>query len=152
MRRERIQIPLSLKRAIIGPPAKRRFARWPMVAQLGTCSLVALWFFRGSGPILLRNPIALWFSLGVGGGGVRTPCIPLDPRWPRICEINLYFSRNWSDRIPISMHGVTLVCSEIGTLIKEKMEKGETPVQKKTFVVTEFRPRTVTKMSLQSIV
>ena len=29
--------------------------------------LVALWFFRGSGPVLLRNPIFLWFSGGGGG-------------------------------------------------------------------------------------
>ena len=29
--------------------------------------------FRGSGPVLLRNSIFLWFS---GGGGVRTPCPP----------------------------------------------------------------------------
>ena len=34
--------------------------------------LVALWFFRGSGSVLLRNPIFLWFSRG----GVRTPCPP----------------------------------------------------------------------------
>ena len=27
--------------------------------------LVALWFSRGSGPVLLRNPIASWFSRGI---------------------------------------------------------------------------------------
>ena len=32
---------------------------------------VALWFFRESGPVLLENPIFLWFF-----GGVRTPCPP----------------------------------------------------------------------------
>ena len=31
--------------------------------------LVALGFFRGSGPILLRKPIALGFFRGWGGGG-----------------------------------------------------------------------------------
>ena len=31
---------------------------------------VALWFFRGSGPVLLRNPIFCDFSGGWGGGGV----------------------------------------------------------------------------------
>ena len=35
-------------------------------------SLVALWFFRGSRPVLQRNPIFCDFS-GVGGG-VRTLC------------------------------------------------------------------------------
>ena len=37
--------------------------------------LVAFWFYRGSGPVLLRNPIFCDFS----GGGVRTPVPPLDP-------------------------------------------------------------------------
>ena len=36
-----------------------------------SCSL----FFRGSGPVLLRNPMALRFS----GVCVWTPCPPLDP-------------------------------------------------------------------------
>ena len=41
--------------------------------------LVALWFFRGSGPVLLRSPIFLWFFF-LGGGGGRTPSPPpLDP-------------------------------------------------------------------------
>ena len=35
-------------------------------------------FFRG-GPVLLRNPIFCDFP---GGGGVRTPFPPLDPRMP----------------------------------------------------------------------
>ena len=38
--------------------------------------LVALWFFRGSVPVLLRNPFV------ISQGGVRTPVPspPLDPR------------------------------------------------------------------------
>ena len=44
-------------------------------------SLVALWFFRGSGPVLLRNPIFLWFSRGGGGGGSGPPVPP--PLWIR---------------------------------------------------------------------
>ena len=35
--------------------------------------LVALWFIRGSGPVLLRNPIALCFSGGGGGGTDSCP-------------------------------------------------------------------------------
>ena len=37
--------------------------------------LVALWFFRGSGSVLLRNPIDLTFQEGSG-----PPLPPLDPR------------------------------------------------------------------------
>ena len=33
--------------------------------------LVALWFLRGPGPVLLRNPIFLWFNRE---GGIRIPC------------------------------------------------------------------------------
>ena len=41
-------------------------------------SLVAFWFFRGSRPVLLRNPKFWWFFMG-WGGGVWTPCpLPLD--------------------------------------------------------------------------
>ena len=36
--------------------------------------LVALWFFRGPGQVLLRNPIFLWFFRGV-----RIPCTPPPP-------------------------------------------------------------------------
>ena len=39
--------------------------------------LVAMWIFRGSGPVLLRNPILCDFS----GGGVQTHCPPLPPLW-----------------------------------------------------------------------
>ena len=37
--------------------------------------LAALWFFRGSAPVLLRNPIFLWFFRGNGEGG-PDPCLP----------------------------------------------------------------------------
>ena len=58
------------KRTIIGPQAKRHFngvslaCRWWPNIESG---LVALWLFRGSGPVLLRNPTFLYFS---GGGGL----------------------------------------------------------------------------------
>ena len=73
------KIPLYYERAIIGPPAKRHFNGvslacrwWPYYA----CWLGSLWFFRESGPVLLRDPI---FFVIFQGGGVRTPCPPLDP-------------------------------------------------------------------------
>ena len=45
--------------------------------------LVALSFFRGSGSVLLRNPIFLWFFKGV-----RTPCPPPPPPlWIRSCLV-----------------------------------------------------------------
>ena len=40
--------------------------------------LVALWSPRGSRPVMIRNPIAFWFSRGV-----RTPAPP--PLWIRAC-------------------------------------------------------------------
>ena len=41
--------------------------------------LVVLWFPSGSGPVLLRNPIALYFSRGGGEGAIPTP----PPLWTR---------------------------------------------------------------------
>ena len=49
--------------------------RLQLALQMGFCwgandgstlnvGLVALWFFKGSGPVLLRNPIFLWFFMG----------------------------------------------------------------------------------------
>ena len=62
------------KRAIICSPAKRHLAfRW--CADGGptlNAGLVALWIFRGSGPVLLRNPIFLWFQ----GGPDPLPPLP----------------------------------------------------------------------------
>ena len=46
--------------------------------------LLALWFFRGSSPVLLRNPIFLWFFRGV-----QTPS-PLPPLDPPMIGILLY--------------------------------------------------------------
>ena len=37
--------------------------------------MIPLWFFRGSGPVLHRNPIFLWFFRG-GGGWSRPPVRP----------------------------------------------------------------------------
>ena len=52
-------------------------------------TLVALWFFWGYGPVLLRNPIFLCFFKG---GGVRIPCPLLDPRMCCSFEITSFFS------------------------------------------------------------
>ena len=46
--------------------------------------LVALWFFRGSEPVLLGNHIFLWFS-GGGGGGVRTHLDPCMTNVQQVC-------------------------------------------------------------------
>ena len=54
------------RRAIIGPMA----FRW----RADDGPNLVLWFFRGSGPVLVRHPIFCYFL-----GGVRTPCPPLDP-------------------------------------------------------------------------
>ena len=48
---------------------------WPNVE----CWLGSFENFRGSGPVLLRNSIFLWF-FQVGGGGSGTLSPPLDPR------------------------------------------------------------------------
>ena len=42
--------------------------------------LLALWFSKGSGPVLLRNPIALWFSREGGWRGPDPLVPPLVPR------------------------------------------------------------------------
>ena len=47
--------------------SKYHYKWWPNVAA----GLVALWFFRGSGPVLLRNPIFLWIFRGGGSGPSR---------------------------------------------------------------------------------
>ena len=71
-------------RAIISPPAKRHLNGvslaclwWPNTE----CWLGSFVFFRGSEPVLLRNPIFLWFFRG----GSRPPVPPsLDPRMLRV--------------------------------------------------------------------
>ena len=60
-------------------------------------SLVALWFFRGSGPVLHRNTILLWFFRVV---------LPLDPRMViQEIEINNIFERK------MVSHFFAYVCS-----------------------------------------
>ena len=63
-----------LKWTTIGPSAKRL---WNSVLPACQWPTIECWFgsfviFRGSGSILLGNPIFLWFFRG----GVRTPCPP----------------------------------------------------------------------------
>ena len=48
-------------------PLKWCFACGPMMAQ----HRMLAWFFRGTRPVLLRNPIFLWFFRGFS-----TPCLP----------------------------------------------------------------------------
>ena len=72
---EIILIPLKAGQYRLGMETlfKCRFDCGPMVAQHNTlhARLKDLLFFRGSGPVLLRNPISLSFSRGL-----RTPCPP----------------------------------------------------------------------------
>ena len=51
-------------------------------APILNAGFVALWFYRGSGSVLLRNPIFCDFQ----GGGVRTTCPP-PPFWIRTCRM-----------------------------------------------------------------
>ena len=66
------------KRTIISPPAKRHLngvslaCRWWLYIE---CGLGSVLFLRGSGLVLLRNPIFLWFFRG--DLDPRSP--PLDP-------------------------------------------------------------------------
>ena len=69
------------KTAINGPPSDRQrnaiemAFRWRADdGQTLNADLVASWFFRGSGPVLLRNPTILWLFRGK-----RPPASPLDP-------------------------------------------------------------------------
>ena len=55
-------------------PLKCRFAGGPMLAQ----HRMLAWFFRGSGPVLLRNPIFFVFFFRVGGPDPLPPP-PLNP-------------------------------------------------------------------------
>ena len=50
---------------------KYHYKRAIITSETLNAGLVALWFYRGSRPVLLRNPIFLWFFRGV-----RTPCPP----------------------------------------------------------------------------
>ena len=73
-----IKIPLLAgnHRPARGTPSKWRFIGVPGDGPTLNAGLVALWFLRGSGPVLLRYPIFYNFPEGVG-----TPCRPpLDPQ------------------------------------------------------------------------
>ena len=64
-----------------------------MMAQHRTLNagLVALWFFKGSGPGLLRNPTYYYDFSGGGGSG---PPPPLDPRMLKMlvyCTVSICF-------------------------------------------------------------
>ena len=58
--------------------------------------LVALCFCKGYGSALQRDSISLY----LGGGGVRTPCPPLDPRMAKIQTISavteIHNFKKWS--------------------------------------------------------
>ena len=74
------------QRAIIGPPAKRHLMPFHWRADECTklnAGLIDLWFFRGSGPALLRNLIFLWFFRG--GSDPLPPPPPPPPLWIRPC-------------------------------------------------------------------
>ena len=96
------------KRALIGLPAKRHLngvslacRLWPKIE----CWYGSLWFFNGSGPVLLRNPIFLWFYRAVGPDPLHHP--PLNPpifgglgQWRRFHLIRqrtrvLHSNRTW---------------------------------------------------------
>ena len=65
-----------LNRAIIGPPVKRHWNDVSLVVRWWSnneCWLGSLVIFRGSGLVLLRNPIALWFLRGRSGRPVPQP-------------------------------------------------------------------------------
>ena len=70
MRGETIQI--TLKVGHHRPASKTQF-KW----HFASMPMMAWWFYRGSGPVLLRNPLFLWFFRGG-----QDPCPHL---WIRTC-------------------------------------------------------------------
>ena len=81
-------------RAISGPPGKSHLNGillacrwWPNIDSFVT--VVALWFFRGSETVLLRNPIFLWFFRG---GGCPDPLCPLWIRSCITCILTIWFT------------------------------------------------------------
>ena len=63
------------KWAIIDPPAKRHLNGILLAADNGpklNAGLVVLWFFKGSRPVLLRNPI-FFFDVSGGSGPLSPP-------------------------------------------------------------------------------
>ena len=70
-------IPIALKEGHHRPtsetPLKWRFAGGPMVYPTFIAGLVALWFYRGSVPVLLRTYIFVFFHRGGGGPDPLSP-------------------------------------------------------------------------------
>ena len=79
---ERIQIPLKLghHRPASETPFKWRLAGGQIMAE----HWMLAWFFRGSGPVLLKTLYFCNFSEVGGGGGGRTPC-PLSESAHAMC-------------------------------------------------------------------
>ena len=65
--------------------------KWVMAQHWILAWYIALWFFRGSGPVLLRNPKFLWFFFSEGSRCPATPphppppTTPLDPPMISLC-------------------------------------------------------------------
>ena len=85
---------------------------WSTLIFIKIIGSYTLWFplppsevlSRGSGPVLLRNPLSLWFSRG-GGGSEPPVSSPLDPRiYKRIILIDFkrkkmtFISACWSNK------------------------------------------------------
>ena len=71
----------TIRRAIIGPPAKRHLNGVSLACRQWLnieCWLKRFVIFRGSGPVLLRNPIFFIFQGGGGGLDPLSPPPPLD--------------------------------------------------------------------------
>ena len=69
--RERIQIPLKV--GYIGPPAKRHLNGVLLLGRSWPNIECWLWFFRGSGPVLLKTNFC---DFSGGGSGGSAPCPP----------------------------------------------------------------------------
>ena len=61
--------------------------------------LAALWFFRGSGPVLLRNPIFLWFFFGGGPDPLSPSGSARDPVWTNVI-VSKRENRSWQTVSP----------------------------------------------------
>ena len=89
------------------------FRWWADDGPTLNAGLVALRFSKGSRPVLLRNPIALWFSRGVGR--VQTPC---PPSW----SVHYLPSCSWKIRFDItceSSSGTWTTCNIKSYLVSE---------------------------------
>ena len=112
----RIYIPLKVghHRLASETPSKWRFAGGPIMAQ----HWMLAWFFRGSGPLLLRNPIFLWFLWG-GGGPLDPPMkryLPVTVPPLRIATILTMFDRKFSLDMEIAQ---TLRQRDVNSLIEK---------------------------------